>query len=69
VADDGVILFHDVAERGAGFGVWRLWVELKEIRTLTFAHSHGLGVLFESPRFPDPARVQEEWRAHYEKSA
>lgn len=70
VADDGVILFHDVAERGSGFGVWRLWDELRaRFQTVTFEHSHGLGVLFKSPRLEDPARVQEQWRARYESGA
>jgi hypothetical protein len=70
VAEDGVILFHDVAERSEGFGVWRLWDELRErFQTVAFEHSHGLGVLFKSPRFGDPRLVQEEWRARYATEA
>lgn len=46
VRDGGIILFHDIAERGNGFGVWRLWDELAEPgRSFTFHHGHGLGVL------------------------
>lgn len=46
VRDGGVILFHDIAERDRGFGVWRLWAELRESNaTFTFEHGHGLGVL------------------------
>lgn len=46
VRDGGVILFHDIAERDNGFGVWRLWEELAEPgRSFTFHHGHGLGVL------------------------
>ena len=46
VRDGGVILFHDIAERRADFGVFRLWAELKkEFRSFEFHHSHGLGVL------------------------
>ncbi|WP_127820114.1 class I SAM-dependent methyltransferase [Microbacterium sp. CPCC 204701] len=42
----GVILFHDIAERDSGFGVWRLWEELAEPgRSFAFHHGHGLGVL------------------------
>lgn len=46
VRDGGVILFHDIAERNHGFGVWRLWEEIAEPgRSFTFHHGHGLGVL------------------------
>ncbi|MFE6257010.1 class I SAM-dependent methyltransferase [Agromyces sp. NPDC057865] len=46
VRDGGVILFHDIAEHGEGFGVWRLWDELAPRHpSFAFAHGHGLGVL------------------------
>ena len=47
VREGGVILFHDIAERGNGFGVWRLWEELTAsgMPSFSFAHGHGLGVL------------------------
>lgn len=46
VRDGGVILFHDIAERAPGFGVWRLWDELAaEHPSFAFEHGHGLGVL------------------------
>lgn len=42
-----VVLFHDVAEKRDDFGVHQLWGELsREYQTITFTHSHGLGVLF-----------------------
>jgi hypothetical protein len=45
VRDGGIILFHDIAEHQAGFGVWRLWDEIaQEHPTFAFAHGHGLGV-------------------------
>jgi hypothetical protein len=69
VRDGGVILFHDIAVRddGRGFGIYRLWDELKaRFPTAEFAHSCGLGVLFTSDPPPDLARLQGEWRRRYD---
>lgn len=50
VSPRGVILFHDIAVFENGFGVHRLWSELKtHFRCMEFHHSHGLGVLFLDP--------------------
>lgn len=47
MSDRGVILFHDVAVRDRGFGVWKLWDELadKHPNRFLFDHGYGLGVM------------------------
>ena len=65
----GVILFHDIAvqDPARGFGVYRLWEELKaRFPTAQFGHSFGLGVLFTSDPPPDLPALQAEWRRRYE---
>lgn len=49
VKDDGVILMHDISVKQWGFGIYKLWKEIKEnYRTLEFNHSYGLGVIFKN---------------------
>lgn len=56
VRQGGVILFHDIAERDNGFGVWQLWEELTDSSTpsFSFTHGHGLGVLGIGEDHPAP---------------
>jgi hypothetical protein len=66
---DGVILFHDTAERMQDFGVHILWEELsKDYRCFEFAHSHGLGVLFLSDN-PFAKEFGPSMLAHYYERA
>jgi Methyltransferase domain len=53
-----VVIFHDVAERREGFGVWRFWDEISStLPSFRFDHNHGLGVLGVGPDL-DPALVE-----------
>ncbi|MBE7211549.1 MAG: glycosyltransferase [Gluconacetobacter diazotrophicus] len=56
LAPNGVVLLHDTNVRERGFGVWRVWAELRETHPgFEFLHGHGLGVL--APRgVPDALR-------------
>lgn len=48
LCDDAIILFHDIAVKERGFGVYAFWQEIKQRYsfTISFEHSNGLGVLF-----------------------
>jgi hypothetical protein len=56
LSDRSIVMFHDTAERGRDFGVWRLWAELKtRYPHFEFHHSHGLGVLATGSDIPPEA--------------
>lgn len=59
VSSRGVILFHDTHEFREGFGVHRLWAELKGRyrSTFEFHHGHGLGVLALGEVSPELERL------------
>ena len=53
----GVILFHDTAERSPGFGVHRLWDELRaRYPHFEFMHGHGLGIIGVGDNIPAKVR-------------
>jgi hypothetical protein len=53
LSERGLLLLHDVNARRRGFGVWRLWEELKsEHRHVELHHAAGLGLLAVGPDVP-----------------
>lgn len=67
MAPSSVVMFHDIAVHRDGFGVYKLWDELKQhFPTVEFHHSFGLGVLFlghEDERFAPFLRLMKDKRA------
>ncbi|CAN5810508.1 hypothetical protein BH20VER1_BH20VER1_02300 [soil metagenome] len=59
----GILLLHDVLVRNRGFGVWRVWEELRERgRSYTFEVGPGLGV-WEKPPAQRQSKLLETFLA------
>jgi hypothetical protein len=57
ISRSGVVLFHHIAVREAGFGVRRLWEEIRHTYpSFSFPHSRGLGVLAVGASPPEALR-------------
>ena len=58
VSGNGIVLFHDINVREGGYGVFRLWDEVRRGRPhFSFLHGHGLGVLGVGERYCEPLRL------------
>src|SRR5205807_934325 len=56
----GILLLHDVGVRNKGFGVWKIWDELREqSRSWTFHDGPGLGVWQKPPAAPLPGFLEQ----------
>ncbi|MFK7989686.1 MAG: class I SAM-dependent methyltransferase [Sandaracinaceae bacterium] len=61
LSERGVLLLHDTEERGADFGVHRLFRSLAEAHpTFAFFHGHGLGVVGIGEALDGPVRALME---------
>lgn len=56
-----IVIFHDTNVRERDFGVWKFWEEIsQQYPSVSFAHGHGLGVLFTGTDIPSDCRELAE---------
>jgi hypothetical protein len=54
----GVVMLHDVSERGRDFGVWKFWEEISHRHpSFAFRHGHGLGIVGVGTDVPTSVRA------------
>ena len=65
LSDRAIVLFHDTNVRERGFGVFKLWEELRQqYPVFEFFHGHGLGVLGVGTEQPEELSRLFEAEAH-----
>lgn len=66
----GILLLHDVGVQAKGFGVWKIWEELKErSRYWTFYDGPGLGVWQKPPLLKLPGFLEQLLTSPNERNA
>ena len=72
LADNGIVLFHDIEVKDRNFGVYKFWDEVKaKYPHFQFQHSYGLGVLFPkgcSDRFKEILKIKKKYKICINKS-
>lgn len=71
VRQNGIILLHDTDVRKWGFGIYKLFDQIKKsFETIEFTHSYGLGVIFKNPRaFIKLEKIVSALKSHYSLKA
>lgn len=71
VQQNGIILLHDTDVREWGFGIYKLFNQIKKnFKTIEFTHSYGLGVIFKNPRaFIKLEKITPSLKSHYSLKA
>lgn len=68
LSKNGLVLFHDTAETGRGFGVHKFWGELSEEypQTIQLPYCHGLGLLCLDEEIWERIKsLQDTWLVYY----
>jgi len=67
VKEDGIIIFHDISEKKADFGVYKFWDEIKtKYPSFEFDHSHGLGIIFRNKKIKIKYNIDQLLSNYYQ---